>query len=170
MKRSIVKKLMALAIATSIFAGTSVTSLAYSPLYKPPKMPSIPNITVTLPDSVKQSVDETVKQQVENINLLDTPEITENRYIHSNVFYSPSRLQVRWNPVTDATSYEICITKTDGTSHTYTSNYASLLIEKDEFITGCPRGATVKVRALNDEHYSLWCAEDTVACNSIAPH
>lgn len=166
------KKLLLPILLTVSILGTSMTSLACSPLYKPLGI-KLPDINIELSDGVKNAVDKAVEDAVKDldIKLLSTPKITECRYIHSNVFYSKSRLQVRWDEVEDATSYEIMVTKADGTSRTYTSNYTSLIVDKneDDFITGCPKPATVKVRAVKDDGalYSLWTEEDDVACNAI---
>ena len=130
-------------------------------------------------DIIKQIIENkniNTKEYVKDIKLLSTPEITEATYHHKTVYYGDTnRLQVRWNAVDDATSYEIVVTKSDGTSRTYTSNYTSLIVKKgsDDFITECTnqngKSAKVKVRAVkNDgEVYSLWTDDETVSCNSI---
>lgn len=166
------KKLLLPILLTVSILGTSMTSLACSPTYKPLGI-KFPNIKVELSDSVKKAVEKAVEDAVKDldIKLLSTPKITECRYIHSRAIWDPNRLVVRWDEVEDATSYEIMVTKADGTSRTYTSNYTSLIVDKneDDFITGCPKPATVKVRAVKDDGalYSLWTEEDDVACNAI---
>ena len=152
----------------------TLSVFACSPTYKPPKLPKVPEIHVGIPDEYKdgvsQAIDEHIKENL-NIKLLNTPTITECRYIHGRAFWDKSRLQVRWDAVDEATSYEIKVTKSDGTEKTYTSDYTSLVINKDEddFITGCVMGGTVKVRAVKDNGslYSLWTEEDTIACNVL---
>ena len=111
---------------------------------------------------------------VDNIDvafITTTPVITENRFIHSKAFYEKTRLQVRWKEVENATSYEILVTKQDGTEHTYTSTGTSLTVNKgsDDFMTECVMGGTVKVRAVkgDGEAYSMWTEEDTISCNVL---
>lgn len=168
---------ISLLIAIMLIAGTPITSFACTPQYDV-DMPEIPEIHVELPDEYKDGVDKAVQEQLKDleIKLLKKPEITRASYIH---FGKKSRMQIEWNPVDEDTSYEIKITKPDGTSHTYTSKKAKLIVKigKDKFIKGCPKqridskweSAKVKVRAVkNDgEVYSLWSKEETIGCNII---
>lgn len=168
------KKILCLLCTLILTMSCTLSVFACSPTYKPPKLPTIPEIHVGIPDEYKdgvsQAIDEHIKENL-NIKLLNTPTITECRYIHGRAFWDKSRLQVRWDAVDEATSYEIKVTKSDGTEKTYTSDYTSLVVNKDEddFITGCVMGGTVKVRAVKDNGalYSLWTEEDTIACNVL---
>lgn len=173
MKNAKKRALLSVLLAGTIL-GTSMTAFAATPSYKPLSeygYTGVPNIKIVLPDSVKESINKQVQESVKDLDIkfLDTPEITECRYIHGKAFYDKNRLQIRWDEVEDATSYEIVVTKKDGDKHTYTSNYNSLIVEKgkDKFMTDCVMGGTVKVRAVKDDGamYSLWTEEDTIACN-----
>lgn len=173
------KKLMALLLTMVIITGVCTTSYAATPSYNPlidygyTGVPEINTDDIELPDAVKDAIARDVKERVKNldIKLLTTPQITENRYIHGRVFWDKNRLQVRWNAVDEATSYEIKVKKKDGSEKTYTSTYTSLIVNKneDDFITDCVMGGTVKVRAVKDDGalYSLWTDEDTIACNRV---
>lgn len=170
------KKRTLLPILLATVMGTSMTAFAATPMYKPLSeygYTGVPNIKVTLPDSTKDAINNAVDEAVKDLDIkfLTTPTITECRYIHSYGYYYPSRLQIRWGEVEDATSYEIIVKKSDGTVCTYTSNYNSLSINEgeDDFITGCVMGGTVKVRAVkgNGSLYSLWTEENTIACNRL---
>lgn len=168
------KKLMALLMAFALTVSLSIPAYAVTPAVKLPNV-KVPDISPSweLPTSVKMAIDKAVEENVKNVNikLLTTPSITENRYVHSRASFDKNRLQIRWNTVDEATSYEIVVKKKDGTKKTYTSSYAALVVDKndDDFITGCIMGGTVKVRAVKDNGavYSLWTEEDTIACNKV---
>lgn len=171
MKKRLLPILLTLAVI-----GINTTALAATPMYKPLSeygYTGVPDITVTLPDNAKDAVNNAVDEAVKDLDIkfLSTPSINECRYVHSYGYYYPSRLQVRWNEVEDATSYEIIVKKPDGTEHTYTSNYSSLIVTegKDDFIVECVNGGTVKVRAVKDNGavYSLWTGENTISCNRL---
>ena len=176
------KRLLATILTVVVVLGTNMTVFAVTPQYKPLSeygYTGVPEIKIDIFEQypgLKDTIDEQVKEEVKDIKLLAIPEITEATYHHKTVYYGDTnRLQVRWNAVDDATSYEIVVTKSDGTSRTYTSNYTSLIVKKgsDDFITECTnqngKSAKVKVRAVkNDgEDYSLWTDDKTVSCNSI---
>lgn len=167
------KKLLVAVFITTILGSSTTVSAGFTPMYKPASV-KIPEIHVELPDGVKDAVAKAAKDAVDNIDvtfITTTPVITENRFIHSKAFYEKTRLQVRWNEVKDATSYEIIVKKPDGTEHTYTSTRTSLTVNKgsDDFMTECVRGGTVKVRAIkgDGEAYSMWTEEDTISCNVL---
>lgn len=171
------KKYIALLLTVTMILSMSMTVFARTPQYDV-DMPEIPEIHVELPDEYKESIDKSVQEHLKDldIKLLATTEITKATYIH---FGLKSRLQIEWNDVDGATSYEIKITKPDGTEHTYTSKEPRLIVKtrNDKFIKGCPKqkigskweAAKVKVRAVkNDgEVYSLWSEEEPIGCNVI---
>lgn len=160
------KKLMALLTAFALTVSLSIPSYAVTPAIKLPTV-KVPGISPSweLPDSIKNDIEKLLEGK------LKLPKITENRYIHGKSSYDKDRLQVTWDAVDEATSYEIVVKKKDGREKTYTSSYAALVINKndDDFITGCVMGGTVKVRAVKDygAAYSLWTEEDTIACNRV---
>lgn len=169
------KKFVALLTLLTLILSFSIQSYAVSPVIKVPtiKIPEININNIELPDNVKDAINESVKEDIKNldIKLLTTPQITENRYIHSRVFWDKNRLQIKWNTINEATSYEIKVKKKDGSEKIYTTTYTYLIVNKneDDFITDCVMGGTVKIRAVKDNGsvYSLWTDEDTIACNKI---
>ena len=147
------KKLLVAVFITTILGNSMTVSAGFTPMYKPASV-KIPEIHVELPDGVKDAVAKAAKEAVDN-----------------KAFYEKTRLQVRWKEVENATSYEILVTKQDGTEHTYTSTGTSLIVNKgsDEFMTECVMGGTVKVRAVkgDGEAYSMWTEEDTMSCTVL---
>ena len=91
------KRIVTVLTILTLVLSLSIPVLACTPTYKPPKVPTIPEIHVELPDGVKEAIKKQVEEDMKNINIkfLDTPKVTENRYIHSRVFWDRSRLQVR---------------------------------------------------------------------------
>lgn len=160
------KKFIALLTVLTFVFSFSLQSYAVTPAIKIPST-KIPGISPDweIPVSIQMDINKMLEGK------LKLPKITENRYIHGKSFWNKDRLQIVWNKVDEATSYEIIVKKKDGTEKTYTSSYNALVINKndDDFITGCVMGGTVKVRAVKDNGamYSLWTEEDTVSCNKV---
>ena len=160
------KKFIALLTVLTVAFSFSVQSYAVTPAIKIPST-KIPGISPDweLPVSIQMDINKMLEGK------LKLPKITENRYIHGKSSWNKDRLQIVWNKVDEATSYEIIVKKKDGTEKTYTSSYNALVINKndDDFITGCIMGGTVKVRAVKDNGamYSLWTEEDTISCNKV---
>ncbi|MGN1165093.1 MAG: hypothetical protein ACI4S2_01530 [Lachnospiraceae bacterium] len=168
------KKFVALLFILTMILSTGITAFACTPQYDV-DMPEIPEIHVELPEEYKDGIDNAVQEHLKDFRLLQTPEITKAAYTH---FGSKSNLKIQWNSVERATLYEVQITKADGTSKTYTTDGAELVIKlgKDDFIKRCPKKlidkkwlpAKVKVRAMNnDKVYSLWSEDETIGCNVI---
>lgn len=160
-KRKKMKKVAGMLLAGVMIVGTGTQVFAVTPRMDTSWVPKIPTITIdpgTLQDSISQ------------LNLVQAPEITQAVYYHGSSFFNRARLQVRWDEVEGADSYEIKVTKKDGTSKTYTKTSTSLFAYKDydEFIDGCMNGATVQIRTVTgDGSYSSWSDEETVGCNSV---
>lgn len=160
------KKFIALLTVLTFVFSFSLQSYAVTPAIKIPSI-KIPGISPDweLPVSIQMDINKMLEGK------LKLPKITENRYIHGKSSWNKDRLQIVWNKVDEATSYEIVVKKKDGTEKTYTSSYNALVINKndDDFITGCIMGGTVKVRAVKDNGamYSLWTEEDTISCNKV---
>lgn len=105
---------------------------------------------------------------------LPAPEITKATYCHKNAAYSGlnNRLQLVWSEVDGAESYEVEITKADGTVETYTTS-GPCLYEK----TDCPKvyvaetstweSATVRVRAVAGEDSGAWSEAVKISCNAF---
>ena len=105
---------------------------------------------------------------------LGIPTITEARFYHTGYLASlRNRLQIRWDAVENADSYEIEVTKADGTSEIYTSSSATLLVKNAE----CPKvyveetstwtAATVRVRAVADDEVGDWSDAVKIGCDMI---
>lgn len=106
--------------------------------------------------------------------MLDIPSISEARFYHSGSISSlRNRLQIKWNAVEDAQSYEIEVTKADGTVQNYTSTAATLMVKN----ASCPKvfvegtntwtAATVRVRAVAENAVSDWSDSVRISCDSI---
>ena len=105
---------------------------------------------------------------------LPAPEITKATFTHKNAAYSGlnNRLQLVWSEVDSADSYEVEITKADGTVETYTTS-GPCLYEKAE----CPKmyvesthtwtSATVRVRAVAGDDAGAWSEAEKISCNAI---
>lgn len=110
----------------------------------------------------------------EEPDALPAPEITKATYCHKNAAYSgfDNHLQILWDAVDGADSYEVEITKADGTVDTYTTS-GPCLYEK----TDCPKvyvadtstweSATVRVRAVAGEDAGAWSEAVKISCNAI---
>lgn len=105
---------------------------------------------------------------------LPAPEITKATYCHKNAAYSgfDNHLQILWDAVDGADSYEVEITKADGTVDAYTTS-GNCLYEK----TDCPKvyvadtstweSATVRVRAVAGEDSGAWSDAVKISCNAF---
>lgn len=160
-KRMKTKKFAGMLLAGVMIMGTGTQVFAVTPRMDTSWVPKIPKITID------QSI---LTESLSEIELVEAPEITQAVYYHGSSFFNRARLQVRWNEVEGADSYEIKVTKKDGTSKTYTKTSTSLFAYKDhdDFIDGCVNGATVQIRSVTEEGlYSGWSDEETVGCNSV---
>ena len=110
----------------------------------------------------------------EEPDALPAPEITKATYCHKNAAYSgfDNHLQILWDSVDGADSYDVEITKADGTVDTYTTS-GPCLYEK----TDCPKvyvadtstweSATVRVRAVAVEDAGAWSEAVNISCNAF---
>lgn len=158
-KHTVIALIMALVMACSM-----VAQAGFTPRYDV-DMPEIPEVKVELSDATKEAIDQAVKQQLEKM-VLEQPVITSASYWQSTQRYAIAT--IAWDKVEDATSYKIEITKADGTSKTFESQYniMSACSYNDEFVLPDLDGATVRVRAYGeDKTYSMW--SDTVEINSF---
>ena len=108
------------------------------------------------------------------VETLGTTMITESRFYHSGSVASlKNRLQIKWDAVENAESYEIEVVKADGTIVTYTSSTNSLLVKN----TACPKvyieststwtAATVRVRAIAGDSVGNWSTAAKIGCDAI---
>lgn len=161
MKRTIIA--MICVIAMSVFNVVPV--FACTPKLNPPSV-KIPDITIQIDDQLNEAISNAAQKFVEN-NVLATPGITNASYMHKESrYWSYGILNVKWDPIENATSYEVCITKEDGAEKVFTTTYNSLFVSDifDDFVADGMDGATVKVKAYGDgDKFSLWSDEVTVS-------
>ena len=158
----------------ALIAGSVTTSFAVTPHYTS-WVPKIPTITSEdLPDSVKDEISQIVSGwqngQTGTTTKLGKTSVTEATYHHYRAIWDRARLQVRWNAVDGAKSYEVKVTKTDGSSKVYTTSSTSLIVyeDSDSFMTDCVRSGKVTVRAVGSNGtYGAWSAAKTISCNSL---
>lgn len=160
-KRTIIA--MICVIAISVF--NVVPASACTPKLNPPSV-KIPDITIQIDDQLNEAISNTAQKFVEN-NVLATPGITDASYMHKESrYWSYGILNVKWDPIENATSYDVCITKEDGTEKVFTTTYNSLFASNifDDFVADGIDGATVKVKAYGDgDKFSLWSDEVIVS-------
>lgn len=155
------KKLLATVLLATLTLTCAVPTMACTPPLNPPKI-DIPEITVKIDDKLQSAIDEAAKKFLEK-NVLEKPTIWKATCIHRTTRYGTyGCLSASWNKVDNATSYEVEVTKSDGTQKTYKTSYAVLVKSNyaDEFLDDGMDGATVKVKAYGvDEAFSLWSDE-----------
>lgn len=105
---------------------------------------------------------------------LEAPVITEARFYHSaSVASLKNRLQISWDAVENAESYEIEVTKADGTVELYTAASTSLMKKNAE----CPKvyieetctwtAATVRIRAIACDSIGDWSEAVKIGCDKL---
>lgn len=105
---------------------------------------------------------------------LEAPVITEARFYHSaSVASLKNRLQISWDAVENAESYEIEVVKADGTVECYTA-VATSLMKKN---VACPKvyieatstwtAATVRVRAIACDSIGDWSEAVKIGCDKL---
>lgn len=155
------RKLLATVLLATLTLTCAVPTMACTPPLNPPKI-DIPEITVKIDDKLQSAIDEAAKKFLEK-NVLEKPTIWKATCIHRTTRYGTyGCLSASWNKVDNATSYEVEVTKSDGTQKTYKTSYAVLVKSNyaDEFLDDGMDGATVKVKAYGvDEAFSLWSDE-----------
>lgn len=110
----------------------------------------------------------------EEPDTLPAPEITKATYCHKNAAYSgfDDHLQILWDAVDGADSYDVEITKADGTVDTYTTS-GPCLYEKTDchkvYVaeTSTWESATVRVRAVAGEDAGAWSEAVKISCNAF---
>lgn len=105
---------------------------------------------------------------------LSVPTITTAKYVHKTPYYGMKRhLEISWNVVEGAESYEVLITKADGTTIDYTVANNMIYDTSAE----CPRvyieeehlwaAASVQVRAVAGDIYSEWSEVEKIGCDML---
>lgn len=160
MKRTII--VMTCVIALGVFNVVPV--FACTPKLNPPSV-EIPDINFQPDGALKDAIDNAVKNWLEKC-ILDTPVVEYASYYKSaSRYWSYGILNIKWDPIEDATSYEVCITKEDGAEKVFATTYNSLFVSDrfDDFVANGMDGATVKVKAYGDgDKFSLWSDEVTI--------
>ena len=104
----------------------------------------------------------------------NTPVIKEAKFYHSGYTAAmKNRLQIQWEAVSGAESYQIQVTKADGTQITYTATGTTLVVKGSQ----CPKlyskasgiweAATVRVRAVTKTGTGSWSKQVTIGCDKI---
>lgn len=152
------KKLLAVVLTATLTFACAMPVKACTPPLNPPKI-EIPEITVKIDGKLQEAMDAATKKFIEK-NVLEKPVVKYASYIKRTSRYGTyGCLSVQWGEVDNATSYEVMVTKTDGTKKTYTTSYNAFVRANyyDEFLDDGMDGATVKVKAYGvDETFSLW--------------
>ena len=188
------KKFLTLLFSFVLVLTTALPASAVTPSFTVPKLPDLSGIKfdfkfkipedyfekwfedhpIRIPDGFEfpeeTEPEETEPKETEpEITELETPIILESRFYHA----SPSRLQVDWNPVDGAKTYEVEITKANGETFTYTTDSAML------YLAGvtCPRvyieetstwaSASVRVRAVRDDLVGDWSNPEKIGCDAL---
>ena len=144
-----------------VAVSCAVPTMACTPPLNPPHV-EIPEIEVKIDDKLQSAIDAAAKKFLEK-NVLEKPVINNATYIQKTTRYGTyGCLSASWNKVDNATSYEVEVTKSDGTQKIYTTSYNAFVRANyyDEFLDDGMDGATVKVKAYGvDETFSLWSDE-----------
>lgn len=159
------RKLAAIICALTLAFSSAVPVSACTPPLKPPSV-EIPDITFQPDDALKEAISNAAKNWILKC-VLATPTVEYASYYKSaSRYWSYGILNVKWDPIEDATSYEVCITKEDGVEKVFTTTYNSLFVSDrlDDFVSNGMDGATVKVKAYGDgDKFSLWSDDTNIA-------
>lgn len=152
------KKLIAVVLMAVLTLACTVPTMACTPPLKPPHI-DIPEIEVKIDDKLQDAIDAAAKKFLEK-NVLEKPSVKYISYIKRETRYGTyGCLSVQWDKVDNATHYEVMVTKTDGTTKTYTTSYNAFVRANyyDEFLKDGLENATVRVKAYGEnETFSLW--------------
>lgn len=158
------RKLAAIICAFTLALSSAVPVSACTPPLKPPSV-KIPDINFEPDDTLKEAFDNAAKKWLEKC-ILGTPKVNYATYFKSTSrYWSYGILNVKWDPIEDATSYEVCITKEDGAEKVFTTTYNSLFVSDrfDDFVANGMDDATVMVRAYGENGtFSLWSKTTTI--------
>ena len=159
------RKLAAIICALTLALSSAVPVSACTPPLKPPSV-EIPDITFQPDDALKEAISNAAKNWISKC-ILGTPTVEYASYYKSTSrYWSYGILNVKWDPIEDATSYEVCITKEDGAEKVFTTTYSSLFVSDrfDDFVANGMDGATVKVKAYGDnDTFGCWSDGTDVA-------
>lgn len=105
---------------------------------------------------------------------LGVPEVTTAKYVHKTPYFGMrAHLEISWEEVEGAESYEVLITKADGETITYTTEGTSVY---DTSAT-CPRvyieatdtwaSASVQIRAMKGDTVGEWSEAKKIGCDML---
>ena len=100
-----------------------------------------------------------------------TPQNVTASFKHKGAYnYLDDHLQISFDEVEKAVSYDIMVSE-DKSSEEYKIYNVSgnfMMLDADEFPTGCANGYSVKVRARYGEYWAgFWSEPVTVGCNKL---
>lgn len=174
------KHLLSIILILCLLCSLSIPAYAVTPSFNIPNI-TIPdisdNIKIELPDNFWDNwfKDHPIKLPDDfEILILDTPVISNAKYVHKTPYYGMSKhLEISWNEIENAESYEVLITKADGTTLTYNVT-TNLIYDKN---AECPKiyieskstwtSASVKVRAVKGNTYSNWSESVKIGCDML---
>lgn len=106
--------------------------------------------------------------------VLAVPAIKEARFYHTGYIASlKNRLQIQWEEVDGAESYEIEVIKADGSKECYTASSTVLMVKNTQCPqvysekNGCWESATVRIRAVNNTGVGKWSKEVAIGCDTL---
>lgn len=149
-----IKKLVVIMCAVMVAVSCAVPTMACTPPLNPPHV-EIPEIEVKIDDKLQSAIDAAAKKFLEK-NVLEKPSVKYTSYIKRETRYGTyGCLSVQWDKVDNATHYEVMVTKTDGTTKTYTTSYNAFV--RANYYEDELENATVRVKAYGEnETFSLW--------------
>ena len=110
----------------------------------------------------------------ETLPVLAAPAITNAKFYHTGYVASlRNRLQIEWEEVDGAETYEIEVTKADGTKEYYTATDTMLMVKNTQCPrvysdkSGCWESATVRVRAVSSESTGNWSQDVAIGCDKL---
>ena len=158
-------KLLAIVCASILSVSCVTPVFACTPKLDIPSV-KIPDITVKLDDNLEAAISAAAKKFIEK-NVLEKPVIKNASYLYKVLRYGTySCLNVRWDEVENATSYEVKVTKSDGTEKVFNTSYPAFITSNysDDFISSGMDDAVIRIKAYGeDETFSLWSDEVTVS-------
>lgn len=164
MKKKTRKRILALACVLALSLTSVTPVMACTPPLKSPSV-EIPDINFEPDDALKEAINNAAKNWISRC-ILGTPTVEYASYYKSTSrYWSYGILNVKWDPIEDATSYEVCITKEDGAEKVFTTTYNSLFVSDrfDDFVANGMDGATVKVKAYGDnDTFGCWSGDTNI--------
>lgn len=174
MKKNIMKKLIGAIMSLVLVLCMPVCAHAATPDFETPDIPDFSDIKFDIKFEFPEGFwDKWFEEHPVPELKVDTPVISTAKYVHGSSRYNRSRLEIRWNKIENAESYEVLITKADGTTINY-STTNNMIYNTD---IQCPyvyieetstwESATVEVRAMFGAITSEWSEPVNIGCNKL---